>query len=761
MTVLLTWFIGSCALGALGVWLARAYAVRKKWLDLPNERSFHHRPTPGIGGIGMLLPLIVTAIFLLVSPVDTGLPIWLQVLVPAFLVAALSFMDDRLDLSRLIRFAGHAFSAGLVLLIFKDLWPHAPLPVVGELLPVFVCGVLLLIWMAGLTNAYNFMDGIDGIAALQGVVAAMGWAMLFLFDPALAGEGIQPQVLILLALAGGLCGFLVLNWAPASIFMGDIGSTFLGFFFASIPFVAAAGGLPFDRALEAGVFFVWPFILDSVVTFIVRAIRRENVFDAHRMHLYQTLAATFQTRDQGHRLTSLLFGLLSLLGVALFWTSGPLWAKLGVLGWVWIALAAWTYGIRRSSANADFDSTVFKSSPDNPPGPQLEDSNSSFMPFDIYLSPPEITDVERQRVSEAIESGFIAPVGPQLTAFEKAVATYLKLPEVQAVSSGTAAIHLGLRALGVSPGDCVLTPDLTFIASVNPIRYLGAEPVLVDVAKENWAMDPQLARDAIAALKNEGRTVRAMVVVHAFGVPAPMETFQKIAHEEGVAILEDCAGAFGSRYKGLPVGNFGDAAAFSFNGNKVLTTSGGGAVFIRDPEMRAASRSWANQGRDPNVVGYAHNTLGYNYKLSNISAAIGIGQLETLSGRLSRKASIFAHYQERFSGLPEITFMPEPDYGENNYWLSSLGVDTHAHAEEIVTSLRAQGIEAAPMWKPMHMQGLNRDLRVFGGEVSKHIYRTHLSLPSGSGLTDDQLDRVCKAVRELLVVNGAEPGAGR
>jgi pyridoxal phosphate-dependent aminotransferase EpsN len=318
------------------------------------------------------------------------------------------------------------------------------------------------------------------------------------------------------------------------------------------------------------------------------------------------------------------------------------------------------------------------------------------------------------------------------------------------VSSGTAAIHLGLRALGVGPGDCVLTPDLTFIASVNPIRYLGAEPVLVDVDPNTWAMDLELARDAIRTLKQDGRTVRAMVVVHAFGVPAPMEAFMKLAREEGVAVLEDCAGAFGSRINGQSVGTFGDAAAYSFNGNKVLTTSGGGAVYIRNPELRAASRSWANQGRDPGVIGYAHDTLGYNYKLSNISAAIGLGQLETLPDRLARKAATFARYREQFADLPEITFMPEPAYGKNNYWLSCIGVETRAHAGEIVSSLRSQGIEAAPMWKPMHLQGLNKDLRCFGNGVSERIYRTHVSLPSGSALTDAQVERVCAAVRELL-----------
>lgn len=747
MNFYFTWFIASLALGAFGVWLARRYALKMKLLDHPNERSFHVRPTPRIGGIGMLVPLTLGSLSLvLVSGMEFTLS-WTGLIFPALLVALLSFCDDCFDLSRLVRFGGHGACAVLLLMLLQQAWVGAHLPLFGTFLPTAVVAVLLFLWITGLTNSYNFMDGIDGISAVQGLVAAGGWIMVWLLEPGLS-ESSGAHLLILIGLAGALLGFLVLNWAPASIFMGDVGSTFLGFFFAALPFGAAASGLPLDRALEAGVFFVWPFIADASMTFARRAIHRESVFSAHRSHLYQVLAGTFSTREAGHRFTSVFFGVLALVGVGLYWTNGPLWAKGAVLLWVWLAVAAWTYGLRRNTLRRDSGSTALLKEDGNFARNPV--STVSIMPFDIFLSPPELTEAERLNVLKALESNFIAPVGPQVNAFEKALASYLGLPELHALNSGTAAIHLGLRALGVGPGDCVICPDLTFIASVNPVRYLGAEPVLVDVSPDNWAIDPEYARQAIRTMKAEGRTVRAMVVVHAFGVPAPMDALMKISEEEGVPVLEDCAGAFGTRIGDQSVGSFGAAAAFSFNGNKVLTTSGGGAVYIRDPQMREAARSWANQGKVPGQIGYEHNTLGYNYKLSNICAAIGLGQLETVDQRLQRKAAVFRSYKEAFSGIAQVSFMPEPAYGRDNYWLSCLGVESRAHSEEIVMTLRQRRIEASPMWKPMHLQSLNKDLRYFGGKVSELISRRHLSLPSGSSLSDEQVKKVCSIVLEVL-----------
>ncbi|MEX0326038.1 MAG: aminotransferase class V-fold PLP-dependent enzyme [Puniceicoccaceae bacterium] len=748
MLQLPTWFILSAALGAVSVWACQRLALRWNWLDHPNERSFHEKPTPRIGGIGILVPFLLAIAGLILMPrVSVGWPIT-ATLGPAILIALLSFFDDRFDLPRAVRFGGHVICGLVVLYFFRGIWTGQPLPLIGGFLPAFLCGLLLLVWVAGLTNSFNFMDGIDGIAGIQGLVAVAGWMSILLLDTRLAIPDGQMQLLLLLALAGGLTGFLLLNWSPASIFMGDIGSTFLGFYLAVLPFAFAAFGLPLPRALEAGALFVWPFVIDTGITFTRRLVRRERIFDAHRSHLYQALAGTFATRDSGHRLTSLLFGVLALLGVGLYWNDGPLWAKLAVLGGIWVAVTAWTYGIRLPEAAESItsDSTATTGGSEN------RASIADLMSYDIFLSPPEITEVERLRVLEALASGFIAPVGPQVSAFEKGIAEYLGLEEVQSVNSGTAAIHLSLRALGVGPGDCVLCPNLTFVASVNPVRYLGAEPVLVDVSPENWAMDPAVAQEAIRTLKAEGRTVRAMVVVHAFGIPAPMDALMEVAREEGILVLEDCAGAFGATFGGKAVGVSGDAAAYSFNGNKVLTTSGGGALYVRDPSMRESTRVWANQGKHPQAVGYRHDTMGYNYRLSNICAAIGLGQLETVDDRLARKKAIFQQYKEKLSGVTGIGFMPQPEYGTCNYWLSCISVSGTENVESIVVAMRKEGIEASPMWRPMNQQGVNQGLRSFGGQSSQAIHESFLSLPSGSSMTGDQIQRVVDCVQSQLPV---------
>ena len=739
------WFIWSLGLGSLSVLGARGLARKLGWLDHPNERSLHTRPTPRIGGIGMLVPLLAALVVLYAFFDQEASAYPALLLFPAFLVATLSYVDDRMDLSRLIRFSGHLFCGLIILLIFRQIWFEQPLPLVGTSLPPALAAVLLLIWIAGLTNAFNFMDGIDGLAATQALVVTLGWLSFHLLEPASVPVLAQGQVLILVSLMGGVVAFLLLNWSPASIFMGDIGSTFLGFFFASLPFGAHLAGIPFDKALEAGVLFTWPFIADAGGTLLMRLVTRQKIFEPHRMHVYQVLAASFSSREQGHRLTSLLYGLLSLLGIGIFWTPGPLWAKLVVLFWLWCAMVAWTYGLRSKGP--------FLSRNEERPDPDFEAVNdlpvNQTGKFEIFLSPPELTEVERRRVEEALASGYIAPVGPQVDAFEEALAQYLGVQRIQTVNSGTAAIHLGLRALGVGPGDCVLCPDLTFIATVNPVRYLGAEAVLVDVDPANWAMDREAAGKAIRILKGEGRRVKAMIIVHAFGVPAPMDGLMELARSEGVRVLEDCAGALGTRVGEQLVGTFGDAAAFSFNGNKVLTTSGGGAVLLRDPEQDLAARRWANQGKESGEIGYNHSELGYNYRLSNISAAIGLGQLETLSARLDRKTAIFEAYREELVEVKGIRAMPEPAYGKNNYWLSCFGTESSAPGQ-LVSALQAHGIEATPMWKPMHAQRVNQDLRCFGGECSDKISRTFFSLPSGTTLTPGQIDRVCRAVRAHL-----------
>ncbi len=252
--------------------------------------------------------------------------------------------------------------------------------------------------------------------------------------------------------------------------------------------------------------------------------------------------------------------------------------------------------------------------------------------------------------------------------------------------------------------------------------------------------------------RRENHTCDGNVIVHALGIPAPMNEIMAIASEENILVLEDCAGAFGSKTGNDFVGNFGDASAFSFNGNKILTTSGGGALYVRDHDQRESARIWANQGKKSGVIGYEHETLGYNYKLSNISAAIGLAQLETIDQRLEKKRELYERYLELLSDTNAITPMPSPAYGTGNYWLSNIGFQSRDCAVTILDALRAARFEGLPLWKPMHLQGLNKDLRFFGNNNSALIHSRYLSLPSGTRLSDAQVVQIADVIRKHLPI---------
>lgn len=737
LSVFLVSLVGSIG----GVYLAKGIALRCNWLDNPNARSSHTKPVPRTGGIGMLMPLFFAGLVLALLEFDEIS--WSVPWGMAFVVALVSYFDDRMEVSRAFRFAFHGGVAMFVIWILSPGWVGQPFPLLGQLLPEALVGVMLFLWITGMINATNFMDGTDGIAGLFGLCVTFGYLTVFTYHPAVAESPDQflTASILLIILMGSLLGFLFFNWSPATIFMGDSGSTFLGAFFAILPFALAYDGVPLDRALEAGFLFTWPFITDAGVTFARRVIRRERIFDAHRQHLYQVLAATFNSREHGHRIVASIYGVLAMIGIGLFWSSGPLWAKLAVCAWIWLALSAWTFGIRAKRAGVA--SSTGKVVP-SPSGGLAELVN-----FEIYLSPPDVGQEEERMVREAFDSGFIAPVGPQLDAFEREFAQYLKVPQAHAVNSGTSAIHLALRALGVGPGDCVLCPDFTFIAAANPVRYLGAEPVLVDVERESWGMDPNLLEEAIETLKKQGKVIRAVVVVHAYGIPAPVERILEITHRHGIPVLEDCAGAVGSSMGSQHVGLLGDAATFSFNGNKILTTSGGGALIFKDQDNFTRSRSWANQGKPSKAIGYIHDSVGYNYKLSNVCAAIGLGQLHTLHDRLSKKVELRAAYEEHLKGYSELELMPDPAYGRRNNWLMAIGMPKNQSSMDWIMEFRRNGIEASPMWTPLHRMPFNRNLTRFGGTVADDIIHRFICLPSGSRLHRNEIQRICEVFKKL------------
>ena len=374
----------------------------------------------------------------------------------------------------------------------------------------------------------------------------------------------------------------------------------------------------------------------------------------------------------------------------------------------------------------------------------------------IYLSPPDVTDAEERALLRAFHSGWLAPLGPEVDAFEAELAAYCGRRHCVALSSGTAALHLGLLTLGVGAGDVVVTASMTFAATANAIVYTGAEPVFVD-SDETGNMNPDLLEEALTDLTRLGRRVKAVVPVDLLGKVADHERIGAIAERYGVPVLADAAESMGGIRGGRPAASFGQAAAVSFNGNKIMTTSGGGALLTDDEPFAQRVRYLATQARQP-VVHYEHEDIGYNYRLSNLLAAFGRAQLERLDGMIERRRQTRLHYRELFSGRPGVSVFGEPsglDGGttRDNWWLTSVVVDEELAgftAEDLRATLSEEDIEARPLWKPMHLQPVFLAARSYVDGTSERLYRTGLSLPSGSALADPQWRRIDAAVRLIL-----------
>jgi len=368
----------------------------------------------------------------------------------------------------------------------------------------------------------------------------------------------------------------------------------------------------------------------------------------------------------------------------------------------------------------------------------------------ILLSVPHMGGGEQAYVQEAFASNWLSTVGPHIRAFEQQSEGRFGVAAV-ALSSGTAAIHLGLRALGVGPGDTVFCSDLTFVASVNPIRYLGAVPVLIDSEPATWNMDPELLAVALRDAAGRNRLPRAVVVVHLFGQCADMDPIRKVCGEYGVAILEDAAEALGAEYRGQPAGTLGDVGVFSFNGNKIITTSGGGMLLSRYRALAEKVRFWATQARDLGVA-YEHSEIGYNYRISNVLAGMGRGQFEVLDLRVEQRRAVARRYRETFADLPGISPMPEASYGVPTNWLSCFLIDEDhfgCSRDDLIGHLEAAAIESRPVWKPMHMQALYASAECYGGHVAEDLFRRGVCLPSSSSLTREEQNRVTGEVRRV------------
>ncbi len=365
----------------------------------------------------------------------------------------------------------------------------------------------------------------------------------------------------------------------------------------------------------------------------------------------------------------------------------------------------------------------------------------------IWLASPHMSDegYEMQYVQEAFDTNWVAPLGPNVNEFEKELAARVGSKHAAAMTSGTGAIHLALKAAGVGEGDIVFCPTLTFSATANPIIYQNATPVFIDSDYETWNMDPK-ALDA--AFEKYGDKVKAVLVVHLYGLSADMDKVMEICNKYDVTVIEDAAESLGAYYKGKHTGTFGEFGVFSFNGNKIITTSGGGMLVSDDEEKIKKVRFWSTQSRDA-ARHYQHSELGFNYRMSNVVAGIGRGQLKVLDQRVAKKKYIFEFYKRELGQLEGVEFMPINDWNEPNYWLSAMTFNSSVRPLDVMEALEKENIESRPVWKPMHMQPFFAEYDYIGGDVSEKLFENGVCLPSDTKMTDEDLERICGIIKGL------------
>ncbi|MDB4461623.1 aminotransferase class I/II-fold pyridoxal phosphate-dependent enzyme [bacterium] len=367
----------------------------------------------------------------------------------------------------------------------------------------------------------------------------------------------------------------------------------------------------------------------------------------------------------------------------------------------------------------------------------------------LFLSPPCMLGGERELLLDAFDSNWIAPNGPHIERFETEACDLLGKKFAVALSSGTAALHLALAVLEVGKGDSVATASFTFVATANAIRYVQADPIFIDSDNSSWNIDPELLRIAIQKEAKAKNKPKAVVVVDAIGQSAAYEEIETICNEFEIPLIEDAAEAFGATYQNKKVGSFGNISCLSFNGNKIVTTGGGGMIVTDDEGLAARAKHLATQACEP-AAHYEHSEIGYNYRMSNLLAAVGRGQLKHLDTHVNRRRAIFDRYYQALKDLPGIGFMPEIPEGRSTRWLSVITIDSSlfgASREDVRLALEAENIESRPAWKPMHLQPVFADCKMYGGKVCEMIFDQGLCLPSGTNLSEDQQDRVTAVIQ--------------
>lgn len=374
----------------------------------------------------------------------------------------------------------------------------------------------------------------------------------------------------------------------------------------------------------------------------------------------------------------------------------------------------------------------------------------------IYLSSPHMSGNEQKYIQNAFDTNWVAPLGPNVDGFERELASFVGVRGGTAVSSGTAAIHLALQLLGIQKGDTVFCSSFTFVASANPIVYLGAEPVFIDSELETWNMSPSALAHALYEANKMGNLPKAIILVHLYGQSAKLDEILSLCHQYNVPIVEDAAESLGSTYKGKASGTFGKFGVYSFNGNKIITTSGGGMLVSNDVEALERARFLATQAKDP-APHYEHSEIGYNYRLSNILAGIGRGQLEVLEDRVRARRFVYKRYYEALSHMPGFYFMPELEHTRPNRWLTTLTIDEKESGISIGKLLRIlaeENIEARPMWKPLHMQSLFKEMKYYphskNEDVSQYLFQSGICLPSGSNMLAEDQQRVIQSILKAV-----------
>ncbi len=371
------------------------------------------------------------------------------------------------------------------------------------------------------------------------------------------------------------------------------------------------------------------------------------------------------------------------------------------------------------------------------------------MSYKIFLSPPHIEGNELKYVNEVFESNYIAPVGEFLNRFENEICKITGSKFALAVSSGTAAIHLALNLLNVGKDDYVLVSDLTFIGSVTPVLFQNAIPVFIDSDTKTWNADPNLLEDAIKFLINKNKKPKALILVHLYGQCADIVSIMEICGKYDIPVIEDAAESLGACFKGKHTGTFGEIGVYSFNGNKIITTSGGGAIVTDNKQFIERAKFLSTQARE-DFLHYEHKEAGFNYRMSNVLAAIGVGQIELLEKKINKKRAVYEKYKSLLSDIEEVNFMPELEGSAGNRWLTTLTLNKTSPLK-IIKNLQKHGIESRPIWKPMHLQPLFKDALSFTAGVSKKLFETGLCLPSGTNLTDDNILEVSSIVKKTCL----------